>query len=83
MPNPRKNQPPLPSEYQNLARVEDVSAIDEKVKNCYSQDRYEAFQAAVEKIVARYLKSVIGWAVGLWIASVILSMLAQKFFGII
>ena len=52
MATPKQNKASqLPEEYQNLARVEDVSALDEKVQNCYSKDRYKDFQDDVKTIV--------------------------------
>lgn len=72
----------LPTELENVAYVEDVNAIQEKVDKCYSQERYEEFQTAVEKIIGRYLKSVIGWSVFIWIITLFGSMLLQKFFNV-
>lgn len=72
----------LPSELENVAYVEDVNAIQEKVEKCYSKERYEDFQSAVEKIIGRYLKSVVGWGVFIWLITLIGSMLLQKFFSI-
>jgi hypothetical protein len=72
----------LPTELENVAYVEDVNAIHEKVEKCYSKERYEDFQGAVEKIISRYLKSVVGWGVFIWLVTLIGSMLLQKFFSI-
>jgi hypothetical protein len=41
----------LPAELEGVAFTEDVSAIEEKVGRCYSQDRYQDFQTAVKTIV--------------------------------
>lgn len=54
-PTPRNPRQQLPREYQNLATTEAVSAIEEKVKNCYSAERYEDFQEAVRKIALNIL----------------------------
>ena len=72
----------LPAELEGVAYAEDVTAIQERVDKCYSSERYEEFQTAVEKIVGRYLTGKVGWAVLLWLCSLIASMLIQKFFGI-
>lgn len=72
----------IPQELEGVARTEDVNAIQEKVDKCYSQERYEEFQGAVEKIVSRHLKSNLGWGVLLWLITLIASMLLQKIFGI-
>jgi hypothetical protein len=45
----------LPDELQNVATTEDISMLEGKVNNCYSKDRYEDFQEAVEKIVHKEL----------------------------
>jgi hypothetical protein len=72
----------LPKELEGVAYSEDVNAIQEQVEKCYSKERYEDFQSAVEKIVGRYFKSVIGWGVFVWLITLIASMLLQKFFNI-
>lgn len=69
----------IPSELENVATTSDIDALDGKLGKCYSTERYEEFQGAVEKIVGRYLKSTVGWAILLWIISLIGSMLLQKF----
>ncbi len=73
---------PLPAELENVASIEDVNAIQEKVDKCYSKERYEDFQTAVEKIIDRHLKSIIGWSVFVWLASLLGSMFLQKIFNI-
>lgn len=60
----------------------DISGLAEKLGKCYSAERYEDFQEAVEKLVGRYLKSTVGWAIVLWVISLIGSMLIQKFLHI-
>ena len=40
---------PLPSELENVAYAQDVNALQEQVDKCYSAERYEVFQEAVEK----------------------------------
>ena len=72
----------VPAELQNIAYIEDVNAIQEKVEKCYSLERYEEFQDAVEKITGRYLKGKVGWAVLLWLITLIASMLAQKYLAV-
>lgn len=72
----------IPQELENVAYSEDVNALQEQVDKCYSQQRYEDFQMAVEKIIGRYLRSVVGWAVFVWLVTLIGSMLLQKFFNI-
>ena len=69
----------VPRELENAATVRDVSALESRLDNCYTSEKYEDFQAAVEKIVWRYLKSNIAWAVLLWLISIIGSMLVEKF----
>ena len=72
----------IPSELDGVAFKQDVDAIHEKVAKCYSQERYEDFQMTVEKIIGRYLRSTLGWAVLIWLITLIASMLLQKFFDI-
>ncbi|MEK7148251.1 MAG: hypothetical protein AAB758_03050 [Patescibacteria group bacterium] len=72
----------IPTELEGVAFEEDVNAIQEQVERCYSKDRYEDFQEAVEKITERFLKGKVGWAVFIWLITLIASMLAQKFFAI-
>lgn len=71
-----------PKELENVAFTEDVNAVQLKVEKCYSSERYEDFQTAVEKIIGRYLKGNVGWAIAVWIFSLVGSMLLQKFFKI-
>ena len=78
-----KNKRAIPSELENVAFIEDVNAIQERVEKCYSKERYEDFQGAVEKIIGRYLKSVIAWGALIWLITLIASMLAQKFWAIL
>lgn len=61
----------------------DISGLSDRVGKCYSTEKYEDFQGAVEKIVSRYLKSVVVWGVLLWLISLIASMLAQKFLHVL
>lgn len=77
-----KGKRALPAELEGIAYTEDVNAIEEKVSKCYSTERYEDFQLAVEKIVWRYIKSNIAWAVLLWLITLIASMLVEKFLHI-
>lgn len=72
----------VPSELQGSATISDVNYLDDKIEKCYSQERYEEFQDAVEKIIGRYLKSVVGWAVFVWLITIFASMLLQKFFNV-
>lgn len=72
----------IPQELEGVAKIEDVSVLEERVDKCYSAERYEDFQTAVEKIVGRYLKGIVGWAAGAWLLSIIGSMLAQKFLNL-
>jgi len=76
------NKKALPKELEGVAFSEDVNAIQEKVEKCYSKDRYEEFLEAVEKIIGRYIKGTVGWAVLLWLITLFASMLLQKFFKI-
>jgi len=73
----------IPKELEGVAFSEDVNAIQEQVDKCYSSSRYEAFQDAVEKIILRYLKGFIGFAVFIWLVTLIASMLAQRFWNIL
>ncbi len=45
----------LPKEFNDVASIESVNALEEKVGKCYSSEKYEDFQTAVETIVERYL----------------------------
>lgn len=72
----------LPAELEGVAHAEDVNALQEQIEKCYSAERYEDFQTAVEKIIGRYLKTFIAWGLLLWLSSIIGSMLIQKFWGI-
>ncbi|HEY0221073.1 MAG TPA: hypothetical protein VGC58_02510 [Candidatus Paceibacterota bacterium] len=72
----------IPTELEGVAKIEDVDAIQEQVDNCYSKDRYEDFQSAVEKIISRYLKGTVGWAIFVWLITLLGSMLAQKFLNV-
>ncbi len=75
-----KGQPAtIPEELQGVATTGDVSALEGKVDKCYSEERYKDFQTAVEEIISRYLKGQLGWAVLLWLITLIASMLAEKF----
>lgn len=69
-------------EVKQQLQTEKIDPLSQRVEKCYSQERYEEFQEAVEKIIERYLKSVVGWAVFLWLMSVIGSMFLQKIFNI-
>jgi hypothetical protein len=80
---PTKPSRKIPSELENVVYLEDLTAIQERVDKCYSSERYEDFQTAVEKIMGRYLKGNIGWAVVVWIITLIGSMLLQKFTDIL
>ena len=72
----------LPAELEGVASAEAVNAIQEKVDKCYSSEKYEDFQEAVEKITWRFMKGSIGWAVLLWLITLVASMLAQKYLSI-
>lgn len=45
----------LPEEYKDVAKVDDVNALEQRVEKCYSEERYERFQEAVEKITLRII----------------------------
>lgn len=51
----------VPTELEGVATTGDVSALGAKIERCYSSERYEDFQEAVEKIIQRYLKGIVGW----------------------
>ena len=72
----------IPQELEGVAHAEDINAIQEKVEKCYSKDRYEDFQEAVEKIIGRYLKGNVGWAIALWVITMVGSMIAQKYLNL-
>lgn len=63
--------------------AKDISSLSEKADKCYSSERYEDFQEAVEKITGRYLKGNVGWAIALWIVTLLGTMLVQKFFKVL
>lgn len=69
----------LPAELEGIAYAEDLNAIQEKVDKCYSSERYEEFQGAVEKIVWKYLKANVASAILLWLVSIVGSMFLEKF----
>ena len=69
----------IPQELEGVAKIEDVSVLEERVDRCYSAERYEEFQAAVEKIALRYLKSTLGWFGIVWLVTLVGSMLLQKY----
>jgi vacuolar-type H+-ATPase subunit E/Vma4 len=52
MANPPKR---LPKELSDVASIESVNALEEKVGKCYSSENYQKFQTDVETIVERYL----------------------------
>ncbi len=72
----------IPSELENVATTSDIDVLDEKLGKCYSSERYEDFQAAVEKIIGRYLKSTVSWAILFYLISLIGSMFLEKIFKI-
>lgn len=72
----------IPSELEDVAYKEDISAVHARIDKCYSSENYEKFQESVEKIISRYLKSVVGWGVFIWLITLIGSMLLQKFFNL-
>jgi len=45
---------PLPQELIGVTK-DSIDRLDEKVERCYSQDRYEHFETAVEKITDKYI----------------------------
>lgn len=47
----------VPTEFEGVAKTEDINALDDKVAKCYSKDRYEDFQNDVEKIVLKTIGS--------------------------
>ena len=61
------------------SNVQRVTTLEDKIERCYSADRYEEFQDAVEKISSRWFKGTYGWAVLLWVATIIASVLLEKF----
>lgn len=61
------------------SNIQRVNSLEDKIERCYSADRYEDFQDAVEKVASRWFKGTYGWAILLWVATIILSMVAEKF----
>lgn len=53
MANPNSHSIP---EWQDVAKKHAVEALEAKVARCYSQDHYEDFEAAVEKIMLKALE---------------------------
>jgi len=53
----KKPKAQIPEEFENVAFTSDVNALEERMDQCYSAERYEEFQEAVEKIVLRKLDS--------------------------
>ena len=72
----------VPEELRATATIDDVNSLSEEVGRCYSKDRYEDFQEAVEKITYRFFTGKFGWALLLWIATLFGSMMIQKFFKV-
>lgn len=64
------------------SNIQRVTTLEDKIEKCYSAERYENFQTAVEKIISRYLKSIVGWSVFLWLITLLASMLLEKVFKI-
>lgn len=60
----------------------DISGLSDKLTKCYSSERYEEFQEAIEKVIGRYLRGNVGWAILVWLITLIGSMLLQRFFKI-
>lgn len=80
MPNkPQGKGSAVPRELEGAATTKDVSVLESRVDKCYSSERYEDFQGAVEKIVVRHLKSTVGWIGLLWVVSLVASVVAEKF----
>lgn len=80
---PKGTPTPIPTELEGVAKKEDLTQIHAKLDRCFTQDKYEDFQDAVEKIVGRYLKGKVGWAIAAWIVSILGSMLAQKYLNVL
>lgn len=72
----------IPQELEDVAYKEDISAVHARIDKCYSSENYEKFQESVEKIISRYLKSVVVWAILIWLITLIGSMFLQKFFKV-
>lgn len=47
----------IPEELKDVATTGDVNALEQRVDKCFSTERYEDFQEAVEKIVLRKIDS--------------------------
>ena len=47
----------IPDELKDVATTGDVNALEQRVDKCYSSERYQDFQEAVEKIVLRKMDS--------------------------
>jgi hypothetical protein len=45
----------IPNEFEGIAKKEDLTLIHDKLGRCYTEDRFEHFQEAVEKIVLKTL----------------------------
>ena len=78
----QNNQTITIEELRNVAKKSDLNTVEEKVKKCYSSEKYEEFQDAVEKILGRYLKGSVGWVVFIWLITLIGSMFIQKIFAV-
>lgn len=47
----------LPAELSDVASIHAVNLLEEKLARCYSADKYQDFQGAVETIIERYLET--------------------------
>ena len=62
--------------------TEKINPLTERLNKCYSEENYKGFQAAVKEIIDDHLKGKFGWLGFVWIATILVSMLGQKFFAI-
>jgi len=46
----------IPPEYQGVFQEQRFSSIEDKLNRCYSADRYEDFEGAVEKILLKHIE---------------------------
>lgn len=58
--NKKNSKSIIPVELGNIASRSDIDVLDEKVGKCYSLERYEEFQDAVEKIVLKTISGETG-----------------------
>lgn len=50
----------VPHEWEGVARKDDITHVNEKLDRCYTKDKYDEFQGAVEAISLKALEGTAG-----------------------